>query len=282
MIKTVIDLPQICRCKTAYPIVLVHGIACRDNKRYNPWGRIPQVLAENGAQVFYGNTEAFASIKNNAYILSKQIDDVLAQTGAQKVNLIAYSKGGIDSRYAISSLKVASKVASLTTVATPHRGSEALDFTGLFPRPLQRVIAFFPDTWARLTGEKKADFRTAAGELSAKKMERFNAENPDAHGVYYQSFALLMPSMFSDITMIFLYLIVRIFDGKNDGLVSLKSAKWTNFRGIVKSPSMRGISHFDGMDLRRQPLSKKKTDGRYCDITDFYTDLVEGLKDEGF
>ena len=41
--------------------------------------------------------------------------------GCEKVNIIAHSKGGLDSRYMITHLGLADKVASLTTVATPPK-----------------------------------------------------------------------------------------------------------------------------------------------------------------
>jgi triacylglycerol lipase len=268
------------KCKTVYPIVLVHGMGVQDNNFYLSWGRIPRCLRENGAAVFYGNTEAFAPIKDNAQILRKRIDEILAKTGAKKVNIIAHSKGGIDARYAISSLKVADKVASLTTIASPHNGSLALDFYCSFPRFLQRIVAFFPDVFGKITGDKKSDFFTVTHEISAKKMAQFNTENPDVDGVYYQSFALLMANMFSDITMTPQYLLVRIFDGQNDGLLSPKSVEWTNFRGVIRSATNRGISHNDGVDFRRRRLCEKKTANGYSDIVDFYIELAEGLKKE--
>ena len=269
------------RCKTAYPLVFVHGMARQDNKIHNSWGRIPRFLRDRGAQVFYGDTEAFAPIKDNAEILCKRIDAILKETGAKKVNIIAYSKGGLDTRYAISTLKIGAKVASLTTVATPHHGSEGLDFYCRFPRFLQKFIAFFPNAFAIITGERKFNFFKVVHELSAKEAVKFNAQNPDEHGVYYQSYAALMKNAFSDITMCLNYLIIYLFEGPNDGLLSPKSVKWTNFRGIITSSGKRGVSHNDGCDFfERGRFSKKKSNDGYSDICDFYADLAEGLKKE--
>src|SRR5438874_2494875 len=54
-----------------------------------------------------------------------------------KVNLVAPSMGGLDCRDMISSLGMADKVASLTTVGTPHHGSPVADITfGLMPGPV--------------------------------------------------------------------------------------------------------------------------------------------------
>ena len=57
---------------------------------------------------------------------------VLAETGAEKVNIIAHSKGGLDSRYAISCLGMDKYVATLTTINTPHYGCDMVDY--LLPR----------------------------------------------------------------------------------------------------------------------------------------------------
>ena len=46
----------------------------------------------------------------------------MQKTGCGKVNIIAHSKGGLDSRYAISKLGSDKYVASLTTINTPHHG----------------------------------------------------------------------------------------------------------------------------------------------------------------
>ena len=110
-------------CETKYPLLLVHGIFFRDWERLSYWGRIPQALGRVGASVFYGGQQSSASLEASAAELAARIRGVLAQTGAEKVNIIAHSKGGLDARYAISRLGMGPQVASLTTVNTPHWGS---------------------------------------------------------------------------------------------------------------------------------------------------------------
>lgn len=41
-------------CKTKYPILMVHGIFFRDWQVINYWGRVPNELIRNGAEVYYG------------------------------------------------------------------------------------------------------------------------------------------------------------------------------------------------------------------------------------
>lgn len=270
------------RCKTLYPILMVHGIGYRDNWRPKYWGRIPRVLAENGVEnIFYGSTEAWGTVKHNAEMLAKRIEEILAETGAEKVNIITHSKGGLDARCAVSSFNLGGKVASLSTVSTPHHGSKFIDFYCVFPRFLRKFIAFFPNLWFRIFGDKKPDFYKVTQELTTKYSKQFNEENPDAEDVYYQSFGSVMEHFYSDFFLMLPYLVVKIFDGENDGVVSSASAEWTNYR-LIAAAGPRGISHAAGVDMRRRRLSKKKVEGKYSDITDFYIELVEGLKNKGF
>ena len=89
-------------CDTKYPIMLVHGVFFRDTKYFNYWGRIPKELMNNGARIFYGNHQSAASIAESALELKESIEKVIKETSAEKINIIAHSKGGLDCRYAIS------------------------------------------------------------------------------------------------------------------------------------------------------------------------------------
>lgn len=115
-------------CATRYPILMVHGVFFRDFRYLNYWGRIPAALEANGATIFYGNHQSAASVADSGREIADRIQQILKETGCGKVNIIAHSKGGLDSRYAISKLGMAPYVASLTTINTPHRGCEFADY----------------------------------------------------------------------------------------------------------------------------------------------------------
>ena len=93
-----------------YPVLLVHGMGFRDDKRIGYWGRIPQMLEQMGCRVFFGNQDSNGDTQTNGSILADRMEEILRQTGAEKLNVIAHSKGGLDSRYAISSLEWAIKL----------------------------------------------------------------------------------------------------------------------------------------------------------------------------
>ena len=103
-------------CATRYPLVLVHGVFFRDQRFFNYWGRVPAELIRNGARVWYGNQQSAASVASCAEELKARVEEIVRETGCEKVNLIAHSKGGLDSRWAISRLGLAPLVASLTTI----------------------------------------------------------------------------------------------------------------------------------------------------------------------
>ena len=114
-------------CRTKYPLVFIHGAGFRDLKWPAYWGRIPAVLEAQGATIYYGLQDCWASIETNAQEIAVRIDEILAESGSEKVNIIAHSKGGLDARMAASSFGCGSKIASITTVATPHHGSKTID-----------------------------------------------------------------------------------------------------------------------------------------------------------
>ena len=100
-----------------YPILLVHGMGFRDNKYVGYWGRIPEALRKMGCKIYFGTQDSNADIETNGRHLAERINQIIQETGAERVNIIAHSKGGLDSRYAISSLNMGEKVASLTTIS---------------------------------------------------------------------------------------------------------------------------------------------------------------------
>jgi triacylglycerol lipase len=115
----------------------------RDSKYIGYWGRIPKSLEEIGCKIYFGYQDSNADIETNGKHLAERIDQIIHETGAEKVNIIAHSKGGLDSRYAISSLHMGDKVASLTTISTPHHGSKTVDILMRVPHPLIKFVCFF-------------------------------------------------------------------------------------------------------------------------------------------
>lgn len=267
-------------CSTRYPLLLVHGAGFRDLRWPVYWGRIPGALEARGAQIFYGNQDCWASIDTNAEVIGGRIAEITAATGAEKVNIIAHSKGGLDARRAAGLEICAGKIASITTIATPHHGSETIARLFALPHSLWNTAAFAVNNWIRLVGDREPDFLTLCRDFTPERMEQFNRENPDDPWIFCQSFACEMGHPLADINLSTANFVVGRIEGPNDGLVSVRSAQWGSRFTVIRSPGWRGISHLDAIDLRRAPFSKKKGHG-VGDICDLYVDIVKDLKSRG-
>lgn len=261
-------------CATRHPIILLHGIAFRDNMIFSSWGHVPDFLRRGGALVFLGGLGAWNSYIQNAQSLKTRIAEVLVETGARKVNLIAHSKGGLDARYMISRLGMGDKVASLTTVSTPHRGSAFADVATKLT-PDEHGLAYgIVDLLGKLMGDKGPQSALAIAELTRANMEKFNAETPDAEGVHYQSFGTRMTSLLDDPLFVPSYEIVKKYEGENDGMVSVSSCQWGNFRGILEGHGS-GISHLQITGAVRDVVSG-------INIPMWYVGMVQDLKVQGY
>ncbi len=262
-------------CALRYPLILVHGVGFRDLKYFNYWGRIPSRLARYGGRVWYGRQQAWGAIENNAAALKQTICQVMEETGCQKVNIVAHSKGGLDARYMISHLDMGGAVASLTTIATPHRGSELLNLLCRLPDPVYRRITRQIDRVFAKAGDPCPDAYHASRQLSPAFCADFNRQTPDDPRVYYQSYAAAMRGFSSDFLLCVPWLLLRLMGGENDGLVCVPSAQWGVFRGVLRGKNRRGVSHGDLIDLKRQ-------DYRGFDALEIYINIAAELKEMGF
>lgn len=264
-------------CKTKYPILLVHGVFFRDSDFFNYWGRIPETLEKNGAKIYYGKQQSAASVEESAGELAEKIQTIVNDTGCEKVNIIAHSKGGLDSRYALSCLGADKYTASLTTVNTPHRGCQFAEYLlNKVSESFRQGVADKYNKALKKLGDSNPDFLAAVNDLTVSSCHALNEKCPDSPQVFYQSigskmekagggqFPLNLSSMF-----------VKLFDGANDGLVSVESMKWGEKFVLLEPSGKRGISHGDVIDLNRENI-------KGFDVREFYVKAVQELKEKGF
>jgi len=264
-------------CKTKYPILLVHGVFFRDFRYLNYWGRIPKELKRNGAVVYYGQQQSAASVEDSGRELAERIRKILDETGCGKVNIIAHSKGGLDSRAAIAHAGMAPYVATLTTINTPHRGCIYAEYLlNKVPEAArQKVAAAYNATLKRL-GDENPDFLAAVTDLTESACLARNETTPDMPGVVYESvMSYCRKARHGKFPLNATYPVVKHFDGKNDGLVSVDSAKWGTRFTLLEPVGKRGISHGDVVDLNRENIPG-------FDVREFYVNLVADLKKRGY
>ena len=264
-------------CRTRYPILMVHGVFFRDYKYFNYWGRIPKELEAHGAEIYYGNHQSAASVPDSGAELSERIREIVSQTDCGKVNIIAHSKGGLDSRYAVSMLDMAPYVASLTTINTPHRGCIFADYLlDKIPQAVKDKVASAYNAALRKAGDENPDFMAAVTDLTASACMELNKKVRDIPGVYYQSVgSKLNIASGGRFPLNFSHHLVQYFDGPNDGLVAETSFPWGENYTFLTTNGKRGISHGDVIDLNRENIID-------FDVREFYVALVNGLKEKGF
>jgi len=259
-----------------YPLILVHGLGMRDDlKMFKYWGNIPEKLMEKGISVYLSNQMAFHTIEFNAEILRDRILEILKETKSEKINIIAHSKGGIESRYMISKLDMATKVASLTTIASPHRGSSLANWV-LEIANENNALSFSEKILKSLAvwqGDSSPEILPAFRQMTLECMEDFNLRVSDSPLVYYQSYGGTINGKPYGLWADFKKKIIQEREGINDGVVSQKSFEWANFRGIVKSAKGLDISHHEIVGI---------THFTDFDASEFYTKVVLELSEMGF
>lgn len=246
---------------TRYPIVLVHGFMGSQTSPLWSFYKLADTLRADGHIVIEANLPPFDAPAGRARVLATQIDAAIAQHG--KVNLIAHSQGGLDSRYLISSLGYGNRIASLTTISSPHNGTAMADKAlGLVPGGLDPAV----NTALKKLGLDVADVnvRAALTALAEQNAPAFRAANPDDARVYYQSWAgVSSPTgvagsvdlsvcegkvLFDEGTLdklgtLMPSLIWKIVghgarQDANDGLATVVGAKHGNFRGCIPADHM--------------------------------------------
>jgi len=200
------------------PVVLAHGMLgltqafIQGLKLADYFKGIPEWLEENGCQVIIPQVEGIGSVKTRAANLKGQI----LEASDQPVHIIAHSQGGLDSRYMISHLDMAKQVRSLTTIATPHRGSPVADWA---ISKTQKIGVYKILEWSTMDTQAFMDLRTT--ECAA-----FNKKTPDAKGIKYLSVAGEPKREHTLRALRICHDIVSEAEGQNDGLVSSQSAQW--------------------------------------------------------
>jgi triacylglycerol lipase len=186
-----------------YPVLLVNGIDTSPLFRYSD--RILRVMTElGGHQVFLATLTPYEATRRRTPLLWKRIQEVRSQTGAEKVNLICHSLGGLDCRYLVSPHGlaadlgeggIAATVASITTVGTAHRGTRISDvLLGLMPdgergEVLNDFASLVGDWFSEEALRNDPHLREALLALSITQAAAFNSEITDAPGILYQSWA---------------------------------------------------------------------------------------------
>lgn len=248
------DLPG-----TNFPIVLMHG--------FFGWGEagplsyfsgVVEHLTDLGFEVFEPAVSPINSMETRAEQWEQLIEE---RFGDSRINIIAHSQGGLDARYMISNMGWDDRIGALVTISTPHRGTVLADLVvGLVPDTAEWIVDFilnlFDLDWDGFT------------QITREYVQnQFNPANPDDFKVSYYSYQ----ADAGDNCFILLELthwVINLFEGANDGIISVESARWGQEMGILST---------DHWAIIGQPLGLVD-----FDHLGFYNEIATYLKSEGF
>ena len=243
---------------TQHPILLAHGWFGFDRIglprfEHEYFRGVPKRLSSLGHRVHVARVSPTGSLRVRAAQLARQIE----QLGHARVNIIAHSMGGLDARLAIARLGLGERVASLTTIGTPHHGTPLADMASDFGewRALRRLLS---SAGADVDG---------LYDISTTSMREFNQQVTDSPAVAYTSVVGVVdvnaPARNALLSFGHRYLLSR--SGPNDGLVPAWSQRWGDTVLQVDADHWAQVGWFGGFDALA-----------------FYAQLAEQLAERGF
>lgn len=288
-----------------YPIVFAHGFfgfndfAGAGFLTYF-YGVKDDLEAHGETMIYTPAVDPFNDSDFRGAQLEVDIEDILAETGKDKVVIIGHSQGGLDARVVAHDRP--DLVAAVITVATPHHGAKVADvILQLVSDPNWQNAA---DDLVQLIGAPLYD--QVGNETSVIKplqlfsqpgIAAFNAAYPDSPNVFYASIAgrtdyalggqacapdVAQPfiskyDLDKDPTEPLLWVSEAIADGNgsevNDGLVSVESGKHGEFWGCIPADHMDEVGQIGGDSPGLgNPFNHKA----------FYRDLVAHLRALGY
>lgn len=155
---------------------------------------------------------------------------------SEKIHVIAHSGGGLDARLLASpaGLQFGPRLATVTTIATPHHGALIAD---LLAGSAGEAAALIPAI------DKIAD---AIRGYTTSAMETFNRQYVDDTGVRYFSYA---GTKFFREPFHLSGPLIRVKDGPNDGWISVRSATYGEFIETVDADHFQEVGlDPDGFD----------------------------------
>ena len=108
------------------PVLLIHGY----RSTHNVWDEWEEMLGQIGIStkaVTFPRNDECGNATDHAIQLNKIVRDFKRETGAEKINIVTHSKGGLDARVYLANNPSNDDVANLIMIGTPNEGSPLAD-----------------------------------------------------------------------------------------------------------------------------------------------------------
>jgi len=233
-------------------IILAHGIlGFTERFGIEYFNGVAEHLQKFPANVFVPQVSPTGGIEQRGEELRSQIIAAFNEgklNPTEKTHIIGHSMGGLDSRYLLSPANkkttendVAARITSLTTIASPHRGSPIADLLALEPaeemgvlNQLQGIIKHLSVLEEGVEGILHHFGISLKGleDLTTESMQKFNQRYPDHPGIRYFSVAGAgrPGTVPTALVLLPFYKYIQSHTGQpSDGLVHVLSAQWGDF-----------------------------------------------------
>ncbi len=213
-------------------VVFVHGLGI-PSIVYEVLFPLHHLFTKAGYDLKIARIPVAGTLDERAGILREEIHRLVPKG---QFHLIGHSMGGLDSRLAIHRYGLGDRVVSLTTMATPHRGSPIADWIQArlrSPEMGREGSELFKNVFRFFGGDEKI-----VADLTQDRMSRvFNSKVLDDPRVKYFSMGFYVPlpvSRHSHIPWLWLThgLVSQAGQEENDSMVSVESALWGQSLGV--------------------------------------------------
>ena len=192
--------PTVDSTATQYPIVLVGGIDDTPVFDWNP--SIAAAIKAGGGRAYHLRVVPWQPTAERAADLWASLSSLQRTSGSTRFNLVCYAVAGLDCRYLVSAgglfandpmqrADAVAAVASITTIATPHRGTRVADAAILALQSsttVEVLQTIFGVTAPANVPDDATLVKTLHG-LTVDALTSFDRDVPDEPSIYGQSFA---------------------------------------------------------------------------------------------
>lgn len=230
-------------------------------------------LRGRGVAAWAPHVDPYGTMAMRAAAWADRLAHVLDSTGAERVNLVAFSSAGLDARLLARDPSWRERIASLVTVSTPHRGTPLATWILTRPDPVGRAALGVMRFVGHAAWEEAPPH--AAEALAEMTPEAVAARFPPDEvvaGCWCASFVsragIGTPAPMHPLLVLPNRVLYRLA-GLNDGIVPMASMSWAERLGRIDADHARQI----GMAL---------TPSRRYRSVDFFAEHAERLRSRGF
>jgi triacylglycerol lipase len=211
------------------PVLLIHGYASTASV-WNEWKAMLGNEGINSSAITFDEDDRCGDSQSHARELEGIVEKFKRENGADKINIVAHSKGGLDARAYLANNLSNDDVANLIMVGTPNRGSPlALGSLAIPPMmfPFLKEFICWPAVFDLLPGSpatnalenENTNYYTIAGDWTPYYNTFFPFYDPNCSPPYWLPLERWATTDF-------------FINGKDDGIVPIGSAAPSKFTNI--------------------------------------------------